>query len=319
VSIVMEMDNSALVSVEGAMLNIASVLDHVREAELTEVKELIVPYATNDPAAGAETTAALKRLVDRRADGIEFIPVPVVGGRYYDLKNTAGQVAGSELIVFIDSDCQPMPGWLDGLTEPFEDPVVVAAYGHTSFRTNSLVAKVMATCWRFPPPGSPASEAVFVSNNLALRGSWFRDNPFPENDGFKVAGLMLLATMREQGLTATPADARVEHEFWSTTPRGVLWRAAVSGRDTARRSQARQPGRGAGLRAAAITWARRMVRTVVRVPRYSAAVGLRPWQVPFAMAIGLAFWTIAGASQASVALGLTRERREHIPDHVSDS
>ncbi|MCX4090830.1 mycofactocin biosynthesis glycosyltransferase MftF [Nocardia sp. alder85J] len=41
-------------------------------------------------------------------------------------RNTALRVVRTELIAFLDSDCVPEPGWIDGLAGHFADPVVAA-------------------------------------------------------------------------------------------------------------------------------------------------------------------------------------------------
>src|SRR5262249_60886178 len=41
-------------------------------------------------------------------------------------RNAGWPLAGTELVVFLDADCRPEPGWLGPLLAQFADPAVVA-------------------------------------------------------------------------------------------------------------------------------------------------------------------------------------------------
>ena len=44
------------------------------------------------------------------------------GGRYYDLKNNGVRLTEGNIVVFLDSDTVPQPGWLSNLLLPFRQP-----------------------------------------------------------------------------------------------------------------------------------------------------------------------------------------------------
>jgi hypothetical protein len=77
---------------------------------------IVVDDASADPAA-------IKRIAAAR--GAEVIHRPVNGGPGA-ARNTGRAAAGTELVAFLDSDCVPAPGWLDGLLPHFADPAVGA-------------------------------------------------------------------------------------------------------------------------------------------------------------------------------------------------
>ena len=54
-------------------------------------------------------------------DGAAFEAVlrPAGGLRYYALKNLGAQLCEQPVVVFLDSDVVPEPGWLRRLLEPF--------------------------------------------------------------------------------------------------------------------------------------------------------------------------------------------------------
>lgn len=78
---------------------------------------------------------------------------PVIIEKYpvrYIRKNNSGPAAarnlgvnnsGGEIILFIDSDCIPQPGWLKAMTAPFENPEINGVKGRYITRQNSLTAR----------------------------------------------------------------------------------------------------------------------------------------------------------------------------------
>jgi hypothetical protein len=319
-SIVVEMDNVAFATEAGAIEALRQILDHAAQASSASVRELIVAHPTNGDQSDPSFTQAVRASLGD-APGIRIFTLGVPDGRYYELKNAGAMAAAGDIVVFVDSDVTPAEGWLDRLVEPFRDPETMAAYGHTSMRPDSFLAKVLALCWFFPPPGSPLSEmrGEFFANNLAVRASWFRHNPFPSDEGFKNAHVQLRRRMRERGDKIVLVDARVEHDLWIDDLRGLLWRAAVDGRDGDRKAQLRH-GSSQWRRAAiaAGRWVRMSGRTISRSTRYASAVGLSRVEVPVAIVIGLLFWTLTTATQLGAALGLVRHRREEVPARASD-
>ncbi|MEP7023464.1 MAG: mycofactocin biosynthesis glycosyltransferase MftF [Actinomycetota bacterium] len=77
---------------------------------------LVVDDGSRDPAAVAEAAAAADaRLLVRRVNG-----GPAAA------RNTALRQVSSEFVAFLDSDCEPPPGWISALAAHFADPLVVA-------------------------------------------------------------------------------------------------------------------------------------------------------------------------------------------------
>jgi glycosyltransferase involved in cell wall biosynthesis len=320
-SIVVEMDNAAFASDDRAIENITRLLGHVARPPGVAVEEVIVVYPDTSEPRGSNATAALERAVDAFAGQID-LSVVQAAGRYYELKNAGAARANSEIVVFIDSDCEPSDGWLARLIEPFDDPATIAACGHTSLRPDSFLARTFGLCWYFPPPGSPLSEmpAGFFANNVAFRADWFRANRFQPDDGFKNACVMLAERMHENGGRLVLTEARVKHEFWSGGVRGLLWRAVVGARDADRKVVRRRGRARLGRALHALRRGAVMTRTAVsRSARYGPAVGLRRWQLPLAVTVGVLFWATSTAYQLATALGLVSHRRETVPEFMSVS
>src|ERR1700733_12756191 len=77
---------------------------------------IVVDDASADPGA-------IKRIADEH--GAAVIRRPVNGGPGA-ARNTGLGAAETDIVAFLDSDCVPRPGWLDGLLPHFTDPAVGA-------------------------------------------------------------------------------------------------------------------------------------------------------------------------------------------------
>jgi mycofactocin glycosyltransferase len=72
---------------------------------------------------GSADPAAIAAIAARHGASVEHRPL---NGGPGAARNTGLAAAGTELIAFLDSDCVPRPGWLDGLLPHFADPAVGA-------------------------------------------------------------------------------------------------------------------------------------------------------------------------------------------------
>jgi mycofactocin system glycosyltransferase len=59
-------------------------------------------------------------------------------------RNTGWREASTELVAFVDADCQPQPGWLDSLLPHFGDPRVAAVAPRITSRIPSTLPEVLA-------------------------------------------------------------------------------------------------------------------------------------------------------------------------------
>jgi lipopolysaccharide/colanic/teichoic acid biosynthesis glycosyltransferase/glycosyltransferase involved in cell wall biosynthesis len=58
-------------------------------------------------------------------------------------RNLGAQQAQGDLLLFTDSDCEPLPDWVDQLISPFGDALVVGAKGTYRCREGGLVARLV--------------------------------------------------------------------------------------------------------------------------------------------------------------------------------
>ena len=133
--------------------------------------------------------------------------------------------------------------------------------------------------------------------------------------GLRYTGLQLW----REGHQIVNVDARVSHY----SPRGwrfFWWRALVTGRDADRKFvELHSSSRAQRVVKSFSRWATMSWRTTRRVIRHAPQTGMPLWQIPFSLAVGLAFYTLAFLGHFSLAAGLVRDKIETVPDYVGHS
>ena len=261
------------------------------------------------------------QLLESSAHLSEFAELKCVAledGRYYELKNRGVREASGDLVVLVDSDVVPEPDWLAQLLLPFQDPTTMATTGHTYLEHRDLVSRTFALMWVFPLRDQDQqliSRRPLVANNCAFRRKWICDHPFQENAGFKVDCSLMERGLRERGLSVVRTPAKACHAPLSGF-RFLAWRGLVTGRDADRKAAIKGSGTGARVRRALTQGLKSQLRTFKRIVTKHHCVSMPVWQVPFSLALGSAFYSLATLGQLMQAGGLTRPHLERIPDFV---
>ena len=164
---------------------------------------------------------------------VELVATP--GLTYYKLKNHGVSRTTTPLVVMLDSDAGPQPGWLEGLLKPFADKDVMAVGGFTVLGHEDLLSKTMALSWIFNLPSErqkTTKRHKIHANNCAFRTEFFRQNPFPDLSGaFKKQCGFWLRDIEKRGIKwVRTADAMTIH---APHPGGkfLAWRAWTTGLD----------------------------------------------------------------------------------------
>jgi glycosyltransferase involved in cell wall biosynthesis len=99
-------------------------------------------------------------------------------------RNRGALEARGEIILFTDDDCVPAPGWLDAMTVPFKDPIVVGVKGVYRTRQTEVVARFVQMEYEDKYRlMSGASEIDFIDTYSA----GFRRERFLEINGYDVS------------------------------------------------------------------------------------------------------------------------------------
>lgn len=323
-TIIVEMENARQADWDDVARTITILADQIEELGFSSQKPR--PQVIFAQVGDAADTPVLREGIEAVAPKLakiaelDFVSVP--DGRYYDLKNAGLKLAHGDPIVFLDSDCQPESGWLSALLTPFEKPDTIAVNGYTYLMIDDFASKVLALVWLFPLRANDeafAAKRALNLNNCAFARDFIVNNPFPDNNGFKVSCTLLQRQLHGLGHRLQHVPARVGHP----APKGLrffLWRALVTGRDADRKYTALKSERThRRLLHGLSRWFTTSWRTTRRVFSASGKVGLPAWQMPFAWLAGLSFYSLAAVAQLAQAAGITSDRKEYVPDYAEHS
>lgn len=299
VTIIIEWENAIDVEdkwTQRAMSSFESELDRCHNMMSTKPRVMyLYDSGAVDEKAIRKTIASAAPRLGELAD-VELVPTP--GLTYYKLKNYGVQKTNTDLVIFLDSDAGPQPGWLAGLLKPFADPEVMAVGGFTVLGHEDLLSRTMALSWIFNLPSErdvTVKRHKIHANNAAFRTDFFKANPFPDLEGaFKKQCGFWLRDISKRGFKWTrTADAMTIH---APHPGGsfIVWRAWTTGLD--RDFQAFHTVTQSRLGRLAYSfwfWANKVGRSWYRIWAKGAEVDLPIWQRPAAMAISLGFFTVA--------------------------
>jgi len=145
---------------------------------------------------------------------IRMIPAPE--RRYYEMKNDGALQATGEIVVFLDSDVVPEPGWLAAILRSFDDPKIVSVQGNTYVPPETTYSRAFALFWMFPlraADGPVVSSVSGYANNIAFRRELFpNENGFPDLPHYRWhAGVLLRSLAARQHRLIHQPLARVQH------------------------------------------------------------------------------------------------------------
>jgi hypothetical protein len=282
------------------------------EEDLSAPPELIILY---DP--DAIDPDAVRALVDEAFQdrpGIAWRLVPSQNGTYYRLKNHGAGLAKRELVMFLDSDVIPEPGWLAALIGAFRDPEVRIACGNTYIDLQGLYSRTFALFWFFPLRSMETTLApvhYFFANNVVFRRDLFLSYQFPDLPLFRGQCQALARDLRRDGHTIFIQNAaRVSHP----PPNGLahfVKRAMCEGHDMALTTKATGGAHGRPYPLGALSrFKRSLTRSARRIRHHGRNVGLGPAGAFGAFAIAATYFGLVfvGESITQVKPEIIRKR-----------
>jgi hypothetical protein len=311
-SVIVEWENAKLSELERARSMLASLAAQTRQLGPSDsrAQDLVVLY---DPQAIAPEP--IRQLLDESMGEppcfSEIKVLPATGKAYYELKNHGATLTDADILVFLDSDVIPDPGWLQRLLSPIASGESDVVGGNTYIRPESLYTKSFALFWFFPPMSErdelrPTHH--FFANNVAFRRALFEAHPFPQRDTFRGQCAALAVELDRAGIPIHVHEgARVSHPP-PNGPRHFVSRALCAGYDTV--LTRRMMGSSTTARMSLGLARRELRESWSRISRRGKTVGLSPTER--ALATG-----IAGSYHALACLGefVTRAAPGVIPRH----
>jgi glycosyltransferase involved in cell wall biosynthesis len=274
--------------------------------------ELLLVY-DEDEFEGGGLSVLLEECLGPPDPVLNWRLLPTTDGGYYRNKDRGARAAEADIIVFLDSDVIPEPGWLERLLLALNDPAVDIVVGSAYIDPSGLVGKTFALTWFFPlRSGDGPLKPVhgFFANNLAQRRAFYLDHPFPDLVGTARGACVVLA--RQFGQSGIPIyqdpRARVSH----AAPNGLAHiskRALAQGRDRLYRERNFGSRWSSSWLASLWRWLRNGASAYYRVFRDFRKVGLNPLLIPAALAISGYYYTLYWLGEMASHLRLPAIRR----------
>jgi hypothetical protein len=321
-SVVVEMENAATVNWADVVQSLRALAEQMASLTMPDSpKPQIILAHPGSEGESADLIAAAGRMVPELITAARVQAVALPNGRYYELKNAGIAQADGKLIVLLDSDAVPEPGWLSALLKPFSQSNAIVVHGCTYLGYSDLISRTLAMIWVFPlrdHDEREVSRRSLNANNCAFRAQALGKKPFPIDNGFKVGCTKFMKQLEQRGIELVRAPAYVKHAPL-TGFRFLLWRALVTGRDADRKvADLKSRSRWRRLTSALLFWLKMELRVVRRVLAHYHHVAMPLWEVPAALFLGFTFFALALVGQISRLLGLTVERPEHIPAYAEN-
>ena len=309
VSVVMEWENILLAEAERSRAMLRQLTKEARAAvEHGVVRgpiELLVCYDAGE-LDGSALAADLATELESSGETLEHRTVPIDGGEYYELKNAGARETNGDVIVFLDSDVIPEPGWLANLIEPFADEAVGVVAGNSYLEPRGFYGKTFALAWFFPlrsPDAHVEPARTFFANNVAFRSEIFERFPFPTLDDASRGSCWRLA----QILTANGIEmvrstgAQVSHP----APNGLrhfVARGLAQGRDRLLEERAWGSRRTRSPLGTASRLTRDLRRSTRSVTHDFERVGLSRQSVPAALALSTSYYLLCTLGEIATML-----------------
>jgi len=279
--------------------------------------ELLVVH--DERLSSEEIARFLHSVISATESGLEvrLLPAPFSGqGQYYELKNFGAANCRGDLILLLDSDVIPKPGWLFHLITPLADPQVGAVGGRAYIDPDSLLARAAALFWYFPLRSAHGSleaspDRSFFANNVVFRREVFLESPFPRQQGrSRGAERALSRQLASRGIVVLRSThAQVSHPAFNSLEAFVA-RGISLGRDQWLRYCEDGPLAPQERVGTVGRYVRHLRDSFKGIVRNRERVGLGALQVPIALAFACLFYTLslAGELMLRVAPALARDR-----------
>lgn len=161
----------------------------------------------------------INRVIGESIDGTAWDAIiqiiPTDGLDYYKLKNFGVTQTNREIVIFIDSDVIPEPGWLDALMSAIERPEIDIVGGNTYVTPDNFLGKAFGLFWFYGLRSKQSTlhcHDIFYANNVAFKRALLERYPYPDLDSFRGQCIVLSEQLRRDHITIYRHDgARTEH------------------------------------------------------------------------------------------------------------
>jgi hypothetical protein len=213
---VVELENAQLSGLErtGEVLKVLQEQAMAHRPQPSRPPQVVILYDKHetDPRLVEQIVA---QSLDLDAWDVTINIVPTDNLKYYELKNYGASLTDREIVLFVDSDTIPEPGWLTGLLSAIDEPNRSVVCGNTYVSSETFLGRATNLFWVFETRS--ASDDLheidhLYANNVAFKRSVLEKYPFPDLEAFRGQCHVLSEQLRRDGITIYRHDgARVAH------------------------------------------------------------------------------------------------------------
>jgi hypothetical protein len=202
-SLVIEWENANRIGVERARRMLAALHEQLREVGAPGRGEhevfLLFP---EDDVSDAELRPIVEEVAPIDSWPARFRLVPSTAGGYYEQKNAGAALTSGDILIFLDSDVVPQPGWLAGLIDGLQRSNASVVCGNTFVEYDGVYSAAVALSWFFPLRSEEEGlkpTHFFYANNVAFRRDVFMKHQFPETGQFRGQCSALAVNLERDG------------------------------------------------------------------------------------------------------------------------
>jgi len=162
-----------------------------------------------------DSTPADQRMPPDLLDLVPSLKVMTGAEKTRELLNKAVEAATADLVVLLDGDCAPAPGWLSaGVGAMRAHPEAAAVSGRTVYPDGGFSNRVLATLSRsYIDPGGPGVTRFISNNNAIIRREVLAKHPLKDFARPLAMRLQTEAIQLAGGVLYFEPRMRVTHRF----------------------------------------------------------------------------------------------------------
>jgi glycosyltransferase involved in cell wall biosynthesis len=232
-SIVIEWDNARYAALARTRQMLRTLASQIAAQTRPEHRAEVFLIYDRHSIDGAMVSAVVKEDFTPDPALVDTHILPTDGLHYYEQKNFGARMSSGEVVILLDCDIIPEPGWLAAMLAPFDRPEVNVVAGDTYLQYTGLYSKAFALFWYFTLRDGKdelVTTTFFHANNVAFRADVFAAYPFPRLEAYRIQCTMLCERLQANGIPIyLQKAARASHP----PPLGAYFftRALNNGRD----------------------------------------------------------------------------------------
>jgi hypothetical protein len=218
----------------------------------------------------------------------------------YDMKSQAANLGTADLVILLDGDCAPVPGWLRSLVETFQaNPKAGVVSGRTVYEGKTFMERACGVLGRAYVERRALRTEHISNNNAGFRREVLRDHPLPSEAGPFSSKLHADAILRDSWELLFDPRASATHAFDGWEMECDIRRNMGYGFIKVRQINPDLPyGRLAQLGYASIPiyFGARIMESWWRTAQFYRSYGLQWYEVPgvFGLAVGVHVMEVPG-------------------------